>query len=495
MTHTLSDLKRIYRTRWPEIWAESLEIGLLRSTPRLFLLVVAMFFMIILIPLTHACRITWSTTGKVYSQLTYTGLRRTYRQYLERQQRNKGFDRFALKSSMIFNERAQLRQAEGIPLEGGSPPSKCVFSLPPEIRRLILVYAFGNRTLHLSLEFRHQIQLRHRGGVHSSHADLSWWPDDIAPEELDPKLLRDWRWFSTVCHRAPPPEKLGVEPLSFGRITCGKLKTSEPNLDTCLHGLSRRGHCDEWPGEYPSKCMIGATGWLLSCKQAYKEGMHVLYSTNTIHIASTILLRSVQRIISPVLLSSLRSLELVWNPDELAFDLGFNSHHEDESGIMRSPLFSSLAHLRISFLFDRKGSSYERVADDPMIMERKIFSKLDVLLDRIVPSSTEVIVSCPVPETYENILFQWSKIHGNEIPSPKQADIGGLMIWRPRIAPKADRGRDLEEGGFDSLRTGFWIHQPTWMAGFDVEGRYGQDLPVRIPRWVTIRPYTQNQLL
>jgi hypothetical protein len=268
MAHTISDLKRIYRTRWPEIWADSLEMGLLRSTPRLFLLLAAMAFMIILIPLTHAYRLTLRTTRNVYSQLTYTGLRRTYRHYLERQRRNKGFDKFALKSSVAFDENGHLRQAEDIPLEGSPLSRKCFFILPPEIRRLILVYAFGNRTLHLSLEFRHQIQLRHRGGVHSSHADLSWWPDDIAPEELDPKHLRDWRWFSTVCHRAPPPEKLGAEPLPFGRIACGELSTDEPNLDGCLYGLARRGHCDEWPGEYPAKCMIGATGWLLSCKQA-----------------------------------------------------------------------------------------------------------------------------------------------------------------------------------------------------------------------------------
>uniref|UniRef100_A0A8H7TRB8 DUF7730 domain-containing protein n=1 Tax=Bionectria ochroleuca TaxID=29856 RepID=A0A8H7TRB8_BIOOC len=371
MAHTLNDLKRIYRTRWPEIWADSLEIGLLRSTPRLFLLMVAMAFMIILIPLSHACRLTVRTTGNVYSQLTYTGLRRSYRHYLERQRRKKLLDRFALKSPMVFNENGQLIQGEEIPSEGSLLSRKCFFVLPPEIRQLIQVYAFGNRTLHLSLEFRHQIQLRHRGGVHSSHADLSWWPDDIAPEKLDPKHLRDWRWFSTVCHRAPPPERLGAEPLSFGRIVCGKDKKGEPNLDDCLYGLGRRGHCDEWPGEYPAKCMIGATGWLLSCKQAYKEGLHVLYSTNTIHITSKILLTSMHRIISPVMLSSIRSLELVWNPDELPFDLGFSNPCEAKSDIVGSPVFSSLDYLRISFLFDQLGSRYQQVADDPLTMWRR----------------------------------------------------------------------------------------------------------------------------
>jgi hypothetical protein len=46
----------------------------------------------------------------------------------------------------------------------------------------------------------------------------------------------------------------------------------QPCDDECVYGWNGRNgfhpQCEHWPGDDPEKCLIGAMGWLLSCKQA-----------------------------------------------------------------------------------------------------------------------------------------------------------------------------------------------------------------------------------
>lgn len=137
--------------------------------------------------------------------------------------------------------------------------------LPPELRRQILVGAFGNRTLHMDLRYRLPYAPLPPGAAHAmrTHAGV-WYDDPYEGAIMDETTSEDWRWFGCVCHARPghalryfdPPRPRGMP---------GPL-----NIDRCLHGEAL---C---PGLYlgrgkthdPALCVIGAMGWLLSCRQA-----------------------------------------------------------------------------------------------------------------------------------------------------------------------------------------------------------------------------------
>ncbi|KAK2867987.1 hypothetical protein FQN49_003277 [Arthroderma sp. PD_2] len=66
--------------------------------------------------------------------------------------------------------------------------------------------------------------------------------------------------------------------------------------------------CDE-----PGRCNIGAMGWLLTCRQAYIEGIQVLYTETRLCIQGTYLLRRLPDLLLPQRCSAIRSVELYWN--------------------------------------------------------------------------------------------------------------------------------------------------------------------------------------
>lgn len=139
-----------------------------------------------------------------------------------------------------------------------SPPShaqdQCPFfsRLPPEIRRVIMLYAFGNRTLHMNLSLDHptlETAKVSRTG-RAAHGGFTWKKDHSAP--------RQWLWRSSVCHRNPPwtpPQHL------WWRVFWLR-----PDADRCTEGDGFA--CNSWLGEWPVKCQVGALGWLLSCRKA-----------------------------------------------------------------------------------------------------------------------------------------------------------------------------------------------------------------------------------
>lgn len=140
--------------------------------------------------------------------------------------------------------------------------------LPVEIRRRILIYVFGNKTLHMDLQLRKS--------VHSvlGHIDplkrQPWWRAPVSwdhagilkarvPSESDSRVL--WRWFSCVCHRYPA---FGPNALSYGRRSNFPVRDfREPESDVCLKG---GGCCNERP--IHDTCLIGIMGWMLLCRQA-----------------------------------------------------------------------------------------------------------------------------------------------------------------------------------------------------------------------------------
>ncbi|CAJ2505079.1 Uu.00g124730.m01.CDS01 [Anthostomella pinea] len=143
-------------------------------------------------------------------------------------------------------------------------------TLPFEIRRQILTEAFGNRTLHLSLSAQVRAHRPSPEAPTQTHCGLG------AERATFPRASpRCWRWFSCVCHRRAEWTDEEVERTFSRRIHVGG--------DRCLQGLLCA--CEAWEGEGPGKCFVGALGWLRSCRQAYVEGVDVLYAANTFHIS------------------------------------------------------------------------------------------------------------------------------------------------------------------------------------------------------------------
>ena len=109
--------------------------------------------------------------------------------------------------------------------------------LPLEIRLKIFTAAFGDQTIHMDLRYDWPDL---RGNDHAGLKYSGWVFRDTDNEK------RDWRWWSSVCHR------------HWLMDGC---------YDDCRSGGGRT-MCHAWAGEMPEKCLIGVMGCLLSCRQA-----------------------------------------------------------------------------------------------------------------------------------------------------------------------------------------------------------------------------------
>ena len=133
------------------------------------------------------------------------------------------------------------------------------FCLPAEIRHGILCAAFGDRTVHIDLRLRPRLYTAETAeGCSPSrfHAGypplLTRWDMGLRPgidvRTKDDKKLA-WRWYGCVCHHNKPGHA-----------------GNQPYNDACLRGHVRG--CSDHPGNVPEKCMVGAMGYLRSCKRA-----------------------------------------------------------------------------------------------------------------------------------------------------------------------------------------------------------------------------------
>ncbi|KAL8381332.1 hypothetical protein RB595_005543 [Gaeumannomyces hyphopodioides] len=228
--------------------------------------------------------------------------------------------------------------------------------LPPELRRRVLVAAFGDRTLHLDLRLAPRGK-RASGSVTSADkyehgrgtaplsltrlAVVGWGvPGEMmAGKYVGSKIKSDWAewewcWYGCVCHRLLPRGSAIERRIFTAR---GRSLYIWPHRDSCIHG--RADLCEVWPPPGPategtqaqvtSICdyAVGALGWLRACRQAYVEGIDVLYATNTFFLESRDLLDILmssppdlyphipdagRRLLLPERLAMIRSLELRW---------------------------------------------------------------------------------------------------------------------------------------------------------------------------------------
>lgn len=116
-------------------------------------------------------------------------------------------------------------------LHTASQSSSPIFSrLPLELRMLIYGELFGNRTLHIVLEYTYP----DARGIKHDRSGLATHMDMGRPEQ--------WYWWHCVCHRDP---------------------MIPPWLDTCRQGVGT--YCDP-RGKDRGSCDIDI-GWLLTCRQ------------------------------------------------------------------------------------------------------------------------------------------------------------------------------------------------------------------------------------
>jgi hypothetical protein len=185
------------------------------------------------------------------------------KEHRARRREEEGFQHLVLKPSdnvlLILSSQAQNQDATQ------KNKNYLLHRIPFEIRRQILILAFGEQTVHMDLQFQFPFNLvdkkRYEGwDIHARIQSTSLAMDSHLDKSEGQS--KKWRWFSCVCHRFPP----NATQLSLGRRRNYPWSHfRDPDTDRCLGGS---GKCNEWPGEWPGKCQIGIIGWLLSCKQA-----------------------------------------------------------------------------------------------------------------------------------------------------------------------------------------------------------------------------------
>ncbi|KAK7212065.1 hypothetical protein V2G26_019243 [Clonostachys chloroleuca] len=212
--------------------------------------------------------------------------------------------------------------------------------IPPEIRRRILVEAFGQQTIHLDLTF--------------------WWK----PGWRSPT----WVWFNWICHSDKPGQ---LHPWRWKERREGVVNNRliyESGPRNPLDCPRSAGAAAPHRGRCRRKCHVGASGWLLSCRQANMEGLEVLYRTNTICIDSPILLNGLQDILSLEKLSFLTSLEITVTPI-LHPAYFFEGLYDDSRLKQGSILFPSMRQLH--FVIDhhqRSSVNYYGVVNYPILL-------------------------------------------------------------------------------------------------------------------------------
>lgn len=132
--------------------------------------------------------------------------------------------------------------------------------LSPDLRRMILIEAFGDRTVHIHLQFDRPLRARPpRKMIHGGGVDVL---DQRYSASRQMKQPRAWQWYSCVCHRDPVWFVERSQGVGEGEMA------SRPMIDTCLRGQPQC--CDGPPGDRGdmSRCYLGVMGWLMTCRQA-----------------------------------------------------------------------------------------------------------------------------------------------------------------------------------------------------------------------------------
>ncbi|EWG45115.1 hypothetical protein FVEG_06037 [Fusarium verticillioides 7600] len=181
----------------------------------------------------------------------------------------------------------------------------------------------------------------------------------------------------------------------------------QPCDDECVYGWNGRNgfkpQCEHWPGDDPEKCLIGAMAWLLSCKQAYREGIHVLYATNTFHTASKSMIMNMHDFFQQQRLNSITSVEIIWEcapwilpdiEDHSRFVPPLSDMESFRQFLKAIPnIFPNIKKLYVSLQGDMIPKSYGQLRDTDkystkeriLLVERNIILKVDQMVPYLKP--------------------------------------------------------------------------------------------------------------
>ncbi|KAI1453527.1 hypothetical protein F4805DRAFT_461629 [Annulohypoxylon moriforme] len=315
--------------------------------------------------------------------------------------------------------------------------------LPPEIRRLILLEAFGERTVHLDLVFSHppfflsaEEQVRRR---HVSHCGI-----DVGPRKFhkrDTARPKAWRWFSCVCHR---DFEWCVRERARGSKETAVLM-AEPHYDTCLVGTA--AYCDSWRGETPGKCFVGVMGWLLACRQAYVEGIDVLYSTNSFHISNSDMMYTLPNLLRAQHRAMIKSVELIWRLSPESRESGLS---ELDALLQKVP--EAFPHLKSLYLYPAGIWNLPVSPPDDRMVEfgTDILELIDGMVEKFGSQLQVCDVTIPFRKFHSNWVSGIGKGYKYEHSGPTRLS---SRIWRP-LAPVQ---QDNESGG--PVESGYWIRE------------------------------------
>ncbi|KAJ4264244.1 hypothetical protein NW762_005438 [Fusarium torreyae] len=194
------------------------------------------------------------------------------------------------------------------------------FEIPANLRRDILRLAFGDKRLHMHLNF-----------------------DSQALDSDDPER-KVWSWNGCVCVRKYGPD---LGPMTRGGLNPG------PWIDRC---------CDPINVPKPAPKNIGIMGWLQSCRQNYAETIDLLYLTNTIILSGEATITEFPSLITHEHLNRITSLHV---------KCPINNHNNMQvvlnhlSPGPHSPGFPNLKRLYISMEWN--GFSTHDYSPDPWI--------------------------------------------------------------------------------------------------------------------------------
>ncbi|KAK2480795.1 hypothetical protein H9L39_06434 [Fusarium oxysporum f. sp. albedinis] len=159
------------------------------------------------------------------------------------------------------------------------------YKLPPDIRRYILIPAFGNRRLHMDISYDYpDMSSELIQPLDKNHCDIvieNMYGD--RQRVVDDTKPRSWIWWGSVCHRLPPD----LDVSRTGPMTHG---------DPMVLGLI----------PVASVKLVTATRGLVQSPQS-------AVSTNTIIMANEAMIAHLHQLLLPQRLASITSLEISWN--------------------------------------------------------------------------------------------------------------------------------------------------------------------------------------
>ncbi|OAA36394.1 hypothetical protein BBO_08271 [Beauveria brongniartii RCEF 3172] len=315
--------------------------------------------------------------------------------------------------------------------------------LPAEIRTLILVAAFGHRTIHADLDLV--------AAPPPAPSQLSTPPDGastttIQRSDLIPLSSDDIRWKPTAhpCHRSCFVDR-----------------------DRCFTG----GAPCTFPEHGLASCRIGALGWLLACRQAHAEGVAVLYRYNTFRLNESFALENAPRILPPAHVPAITQLSLSLTmgrsrvaSDRIAYPRPRDAVEHLPALLARLPdTFPGLRHLHLVLAGEIWPETQLSAYCAPCPVLHASVEALLVRFEGLV-RRWPALRLCEVAFD-SSVYFPWLQIErGLEIDFKDYADFEQCpyTVWR---SLPADDAHGVESATADPRRlSGFWVCLDVWDA-------------------------------